>query len=66
MFPVVEDPTAMVFSPSQLIGLSTPPTSERATPAIVYDQGTSGQTSVGETYCFSVVLWGSIFLHIEL
>ncbi|KAK7478437.1 hypothetical protein BaRGS_00030283 [Batillaria attramentaria] len=33
LFPVVVDPTTLSFSPSLVIGLSTPPTSQRATPA---------------------------------
>ncbi|KAK7095290.1 hypothetical protein V1264_006720 [Littorina saxatilis] len=41
MFPVVIDPASYGFSPSQALGLSTPPTSQRATPAASYNDLTA-------------------------
>ena len=38
MFPVVIDPASYGFSPSQLLGLSTPPASQRATPAASFNE----------------------------
>ena len=37
LFPVVIDPASYGFSPSQLLGLSTPPASQRATPAASFN-----------------------------
>ncbi|XP_076436309.1 hamartin-like [Babylonia areolata] len=51
MFPVVEDPASYGFSPSQLLGLATPPASQRATPAFSFhDQSAASlQQSAGGT-----------------
>ena len=48
MFPVVIDPASYGFSPSQLLGLSTPPASQRATPAASFNEfSASLQQSTG-------------------
>lgn len=50
LFPVVIDPASYGFSPSQMLGLSTPPTSQRATPAASFmDLTTSHQQSTAGT-----------------
>ena len=53
MFPVVIDPASYGFSPSQLLGLSTPPASQRATPAASFNEfSASLQQSTGGKWLF--------------
>ena len=56
MFPVVIDPASYGFSPSQLLGLSTPPASQRATPAASFNEfSASLQQSTGGKWLFGGV-----------
>ena len=56
MFPVVIDPASYGFSPSQLLGLSTPPASQRATPAASFNEfSASLQQSTGGKWLLGVL-----------